>query len=67
MSGFATSIPDDNRPPQRELGIAAGFAWHKAAEAVVAYIDHGISPGMARGIENASAAGLPIEFRRLNP
>lgn len=50
---------------QRLRGIAAGFEWHQAASLQVVYIDLGMTDGMARAVERASARGLKVEFRRL--
>lgn len=61
-----TGILHDNNPEERTLGIDAGHAWIPAAEAVVVYTDHGISPGMQIGIDRALAARIPIEYRRLS-
>lgn len=49
-----TSALDDTKPDERELGIAAGFAWRKAAAATVAYVDLGVSRGMQHGFINAA-------------
>lgn len=59
------SILDDNVQWERELGIAAGLAWLKVAQASVVYTDRGISGGMRQGILAAEEAGLPVEYRRL--
>lgn len=59
-------ILDDTVLAERELGIAAGLAWRKVAEASVVYTDLGISEGMRRGIAAAEEAGVPVEYRRLN-
>ena len=56
---------DDSDPDDRELGIAAGFAWREAAELTAVYADLGISRGMAAGIADAKAKGRPWEYRRL--
>ena len=58
-------ILDDDDPDQRQHGIEAGFAWADVADAVVVYIDHGISEGMRVGIERHEAAGLTIDEREL--
>jgi hypothetical protein len=55
----------DEMPEERALGIAAGLAWLPVAETLVAYIDRGISPGMAAAIELAERAGIPVERRSL--
>ena len=47
------------------MGIEAGLAWLAVAEASVVYVDHGVSPGMQRGIEAAEAAGVKVERRAL--
>lgn len=59
-----TQVLDDKDPKERELGIEAGLAWMSQAEAVVAYIDHGWSPGMRAAVKRST---LPIIERRLHP
>jgi hypothetical protein len=54
----------DELVAERKLGIAAGLAWVGAAEAMVLYIDRGISPGMQQAREIAELAGIPVEERR---
>ncbi len=58
-------VLDDDISEERWLGINAGLAWRKVAEASVVYHDHGISSGMQYGIDAAKKEGLPIEFRLL--
>lgn len=58
-------VLDDNDPAQRELGIAAGFAWRQRSDATIVYTDLGISAGMRAGIEHARTHGQPIEYRSL--
>jgi hypothetical protein len=58
-------ILDDAILAERELGIAAGLAWGRHAEASIVYTDCGISEGMRYGIETAKEAGRPVELRRL--
>lgn len=55
----------DDVPEERQWGIDAGLAWKEVAEATVVYVDLGISQGMKYGIESATTAGLPVEFRSL--
>ena len=50
---------------ERALGIEAGLAWGRAANATVVYIDLGISPGMKQGVERALLEGRPVEYRSL--
>lgn len=58
-------VLDDRDPEQRRLGMAAGWAWMRVADAVVVYADRGISAGMEAGMREARRLGLPIEVRRL--
>lgn len=58
---------DDVNPEERELGFQAGLAWGVLAARTVAYVDRGISDGMAREIRAAARVGRPIEVRRLYP
>ena len=59
------NVLDDTVPEERELGIAAGFAWRSVSEATVVYIDYGISEGMREGIKQAETEGRRIEYREL--
>lgn len=59
-------ILDDSVPAERSLGIEAGLAWGKHAEATVVYTDLGMSSGMRIGIERAQAEGRPVEMRTLD-
>lgn len=59
------TVLDDTVPEERTLGINAGLAWLRVADASVVYTDHGISAGMELGIEAARAAGRAVEFRSL--
>jgi hypothetical protein len=56
----------DEVAKERQWGIDAGLAWANAASATVVYQDRGISRGMEYGIDNATRAGRPIEYRYLN-
>ena len=58
-------VLDDDVPGERRKGIDAGHAWMPVADAVVVYGDFGVSAGMARGIQVATAAGVAVEHRRL--
>ena len=57
---------DDDIAHERSLGMAAGWVWFAAAEAMVVYTDFGISEGMRRGIERAKSEALAIEYRCLD-
>lgn len=58
-------ILDDAVPEERETGMAAGWAWIEVADAVVVYVDRGVSDGMMRGVDVAREAGIPVEERRV--
>jgi len=59
------NILDDENPEERTLGIAAGHAWMRVADACVVYLDRGLSRGMRLGILAASLCGIEIECRWL--
>lgn len=78
--GSHPQVLDDATPEERRLGMEAGFAWGEAAafaaavgeldklgiEACAAvYIDRGVTPGMAEGIERHKRNGLTVVERRL--
>jgi hypothetical protein len=56
---------NDDEPSDRELGIAAGYAWWDAAEAIVFYCDFGMSPGMERAQKVAFEKEKHMEIRFL--
>ncbi len=58
-------VLDDNIPTQRQLGIDAGHAWLGVAEAVVFYVDLGMSPGMEAAWQRAQEAVVECERRWL--
>lgn len=58
-------VLDDNKPPERALGIAAGHAWYRVADAAVVYTDRGMSRGMEEGIRVARENGVQIRYRTL--
>lgn len=62
-----TQVWDDSNAAERAAGIQAGLAWHAGADAVIVYLDLGISDGMQLGIDNARRLGTPVEERWLNP
>lgn len=49
----------------RERGLRAGLAWIDVADALVMYVDLGISEGMARERRRALNACIPVEERSL--
>jgi hypothetical protein len=58
-------VLDDNKPDERDMGIAAGLAIGAKADATVVYTDLGLSKGMILGIARAELEGRPIERRML--
>jgi len=58
-------ILDDDNAADRHLGLQAGLAWGRVADASVVYEDLGISPGMAQGIARAVCEGREIEYRTM--
>lgn len=60
-----TQCLNDADPVSRAIGINAGLAWGKVAEATVVYNDMGISHGMSLGISIARLEGRPVEFRSI--
>ena len=58
-------ILNDDIAEERQLGIDAGLAWKKVADASVVYTDYGITKGMQYGIEAAREAGIPVEYRKI--
>ena len=56
---------DDTDPTERRVGIEAGLAWVRVADASVVYMDYGISAGMSHGIDVAHLAGIPVEYRTI--
>lgn len=57
----------DHIPEERRLGITAGLAWGRVADATVVYVDRGLSLGMKYGIMYAKREERPIEYRTLYP
>jgi hypothetical protein len=58
-------VLDDDNPEDRKLGMGAGWAWHSVADAVIMYMDRGVSKGMELGAAHARELGIPIEERWL--
>jgi hypothetical protein len=58
-------VLDDRVPEERRLGIEAGLAWGRVAEATVVYSDFAYSSGMLQGVERARREGRPVEVRTL--
>jgi len=60
-------VLNDANADERAWGLEAGLVWIAKADAVVGYVDNGISPGMAHAIVQAEAVGVPVERRKLFP
>jgi hypothetical protein len=58
-------VLNDLIPEERKLGIEAGLAWGKMANASVVYTDLGISGGMEQGIKRAKEEGREVIYREL--
>jgi hypothetical protein len=58
-------VLSDSDLTERTLGINAGLAWMRVADATVVYIDLGISEGMRAGIAAAMQAGRQVEHRSI--
>jgi len=56
-------VLDDQNPVERKRGMEAGWAWREAADAVVIYMDRGVSSGMQQAIDDAVVEGRVIEKR----
>lgn len=56
-------VLDDADSKQRALGIEAGLAWGRKADATVVYVGFDVNPGMRVGILRAHQEGRPVEFR----
>lgn len=56
----------DGDAVERQLGIACGHDWMRVCDAVVVYVDRGISGGMRAGIDVAMARGVRVEYRRMD-
>ena len=48
-----TQALDDASPSDRAIGIAAGYAWWRCADAIVFYVDLGWSSGMVAALTRA--------------
>lgn len=65
--GLLTRFLDDNVPEERELGIRANLAWGSRSDAIVVYLDRGLSKGMRIALEYHVSGLKPVEARLLDP
>lgn len=56
----------DQLPAERKQGLTAGHTWIEVADAVVFYLDYGMSPGMEAGLDAARRLSKPFEYRFLH-
>ncbi len=61
-----SQVLNDRSPAERSQGLEAGLAWLRKAEAVVLYVDYGVSLGMQLAADTAVKAGIPVEQRHLD-
>lgn len=59
-------VLDDLKPEERALGIQAGLAWAKVADAAVFYTDRGWSAGMLMAEKFHEQNGTAIEIRNID-
>lgn len=57
---------NNDSPAERALGMKAGATWALVAPMHAVYIDRGITPGMASGINAAMQHGKVVEYRSIN-
>jgi len=57
---------DDKVPAQRALGTKAGLAWVSKADAMVVYLDRGMSNGMQAAVRYGISRNVKIEYRFLH-
>jgi len=57
----------DTDPPERKLGIKAGFEWRDVSEMSVFYTDLGMTDGMKLGAKDCEEKNKPYEYRQLPP
>lgn len=55
----------DNVEEERAISMQAGIAWQDAADALVVYIDRGVSEGMWKEINAAHTNGTPVVPRSI--
>lgn len=60
-----TEVWDDANPEQREQGMAAGWRFLLTVNKQVVYTDYGITPGMERGMNIATALHMFVEYRQI--
>jgi hypothetical protein len=56
-------VLDDKVAEERQRGIDAATVWMEVADAVVVYMDLGVTNGMLRGVIRAARAGKTVKLR----
>jgi hypothetical protein len=64
---FYPQFLDELDLTQRNLGIAAGFAWWESADLIAFYTDLGWSPGMCKARERCVTLSKQFEIRSVRP
>lgn len=59
-------ILDNDVEHERTLGLEAGHRWISVSDAVIFYVDNGMSPGMILAEKMAKATGILTEERRIS-
>lgn len=60
-----TQVLDDTIPEERKIGMDAGWGIIRYSEYSIAYVDYGISSGMAEGIKIAQDMGHLVYLRMI--
>lgn len=58
-----TQVLDDSIPDERKMGIAAGTTWFYVADAIVFYVDYGMSTGMKMAYNLAHSVQLHYNMK----
>lgn len=64
--GLYPNCLNDLLVSERIIGIKLGYEWWDVADAIVFYLDRGVSNGMYMALQRAEALGKTIETRRLD-
>lgn len=59
-------VLEDASPPQRVMGMEAGFAWGDVAHFAAVYVDLGWTPGMREGAKRWTQRGMRVVERRID-
>lgn len=59
------TILNEEDPEQRYLGIRLGYNWGEKAEAIIFYVDYGMSVGMHQALIHYKDLGKTIYYRTI--